>query len=248
MLKLLRYNLFNNNMKNKIAVLVCGQFREFNVAVKSWGLFFDLNCDFYFSTWNKSSQSKFKWPTYLNNVESEVTKEMITDKISNAIVSILNEDKYNHIHKITDKQILHWKNALKMCCDSVVEYDVIIVMRPDMFFDFFDLKRYVDNLKNQEIKTNNSPLNFFDDTFFMGKFDTIKTFIENVNELKLQSIHEDLFKHLIDLGINLDFLGEEVNLTEVRPSDGAYKDNVDFASILLSKNEFILKYDKKNYE
>ena len=40
----------------KIGIIVFGEFREFEIARKSWGVFELANCDFYFSTWSKSHQ------------------------------------------------------------------------------------------------------------------------------------------------------------------------------------------------
>ena len=230
----------------KIAVLVCGQLREFNIGVKSWGCLFDLNCDFYFSTWNKSSQSKFKWLDTFVNDETYVNKDMITDKIPNANVSVLDEDEYDYIHKVTDKQILHWKNALKMCVNSNIEYDVIIVTRPDGFLDLPNLVKHINDLKDNEIKTMiNTPPKWFYDIFFMGKSNTIKTFIENIKESEITYIHEDLYKHLISLGMNLDLLPSEMKSTEVRPTTNElYIKNIDYDTIMLGKNEFISKYGK----
>lgn len=233
----------------KIAVLVCGQLREFNIGVKSWSCLFDLNCDFYFSTWDKSSQSKIKWLDTFVNDETYVDKDMITDKIPNASVSVLNEDEYNHIHKVTDKLFLHWKNALKMCVNSNIEYDVIIVTRPDGFLHLPDLKNYINNLKENEIRNTSfgDLSNFFEDIFFMGKFNTIKTFIENIKESEITYIHEDLYKYLISLNFFLNSFPFDLKATEVRPViNELYIKNIDYDTVKLSNSEFILKYGEQN--
>ena len=81
--------------------------------------------------------------------------------------------------------------------------------------------------------------------FFIGKFNTIKTFIENLKESEITYIHEDLYKHLISLGMNLDLLPSEMKSTEVRPTtNDLYENNIDYDTIMLGKNEFITKYGK----
>jgi hypothetical protein len=234
----------------KSAVVVCGQLREFNIGVKSWDPLFDLNCDFYFSTWNKSSQSNFKWNDNFINDEKIINKQMIVDLIPKASVLILDEEDYTHINKdkITDKQILHWKNALKMCVDSGVDYEIIIVTRPDAFLDLPNFKKYVDDLKDKEIKTmNNTPSNWFYDIFFMGNFNTIKTFIEGIKESEITYVHEDLYKHLISLGLSLTFFDNEMKSVEIRPTEnGFFEKNIDYNTIVKSNNDFILKYGKPN--
>ena len=235
-------------MKNKIAVLVCGQLREFNIAFKSWGPLLDLNCDFYFSTWNKSSQSNFKWVNYLNT-ETEVTESMITDNIPNAHVSVLNEENYLDIKKgdVTSKQILHWKNSLKMCVDSGVKYETIIVTRPDMFFELLNLENFINDLEENRIGNGkNNPLNFFEDVFFMSKFKTIKRFIENIKEHEINLIHTDLYMHLIHLKMSLKSYYFGIESTEVRPmTNELYLNNITYQTIKLSNKEFILKHSKK---
>ena len=42
--------------KNKIAIFINGQFREFDTAVKSWGFLEEFDYDIYVSTWSKSKQ------------------------------------------------------------------------------------------------------------------------------------------------------------------------------------------------
>ena len=40
----------------KMAVLINGEFREFDIAIKSWKFMNEIDCDFYVSTWDKTIQ------------------------------------------------------------------------------------------------------------------------------------------------------------------------------------------------
>lgn len=42
----------------KLGVLVTGMFRELDTSIKSWKFKDEIECDFYFSTWNISKQKK----------------------------------------------------------------------------------------------------------------------------------------------------------------------------------------------
>ena len=174
---------------------------------------------------------------------------MITDNIPNAHVSVLNEENYIDIKKgdVTSKQILHWKNSLKMCVDSGVKYGTIIVTRPDMFFELLNLENFINNLEENRIGNNkNNPLNFFEDVFFMSKFKTIKRFIENIKEHEINLIHTDLYKHLIHLNMTLKSYYFGIESTEVRPmTNELYLNNITYQTIKLSNKEFILKHSKK---
>ena len=41
-----------------LAVLVTGMYREFQISIDSWDFINAFDCDFYFSTWDKSIQKK----------------------------------------------------------------------------------------------------------------------------------------------------------------------------------------------
>ena len=40
----------------KMAVLINGEFREFDIAIKSWKFINEIDCDIYVSTWDKTIQ------------------------------------------------------------------------------------------------------------------------------------------------------------------------------------------------
>ena len=134
-----------------------------------------------------------------------------------------------------------------MCLDSGIEYDVVIVTRPDVFFELFDLENFINDLKENRIGVNkNRPPNFFEDIFFMGKFKTIKRFIENIKEHEITDVHTDLYKHLIHLNMSFKSYYFGIESTEVRPiTNELYLNNISYETIKLNNEEFIIKYHKK---
>jgi hypothetical protein len=102
----------------KIAVIVYGMYREFDIAVKSWKFIGDSDFDFYFSTWSKSIQ---KCEPLGYDLNEDVTSEMISKHIPNAVIDIVNEDNvefdFNGLGLgliNSTKMIYHWKNGLKL--------------------------------------------------------------------------------------------------------------------------------------
>mgnify|MGYP000568699575 CR=1 FL=1 len=101
--------------KKKIAVLIGGEYRYLDVAIESWKGIINYGCDFYVSTWD-TTKPKDKYGILQNNIE--ITKNMITDLIPTAIVSLLDNTERELLHNIslhnTIKQLYHWKNLIKI--------------------------------------------------------------------------------------------------------------------------------------
>ena len=105
--------------KKKIAVLIGGEYRYLDVAIESWKGIINYGCDFYVSTWD-TTKPKDKYGILQNNIE--ITKNMITDLIPTAIVSLLDNTERELLHNIslhnTIKQLYHWKNLIKIIDDK----------------------------------------------------------------------------------------------------------------------------------
>ena len=84
----------------KMAVLINGEFREFDIAIKSWKFINEIDCDIYVSTWDKTIQINKK----LNiHIEEDITEDNIKKHFPNATVSILKQSDYATGAKITDE-------------------------------------------------------------------------------------------------------------------------------------------------
>jgi|LakMenE01Jun11ns_1017448.scaffolds.fasta_scaffold9957643_8 hypothetical protein len=185
----------------KLAVLVYGMYREFDIAVKSWDFLNNIDSDVYFSTWNKSTQKNIRLSI---NVDEEVTEERIKKHIPNVITSVQSEDNFKELTN-PQKLIYHWKNCLKMVKDSGKEYDLIMLTRPDNYKVISEpyerLFKY--NKPNtiygleKIIFNNNEP--FIQDIFFIGNFHVMSNLIETIPHT-ITAIHQDLSKHILKLG------------------------------------------------
>jgi len=106
----------------KIAILVYGMYREFDIAVTSWNFLSKFDCEVYFSTWSRSKQKNKKLDII---IDEEVTEKRILDHIKDANVLIL-DDVFSELTN-PEKMIFHWKSGLKMIKKSGFfgKYDLI---------------------------------------------------------------------------------------------------------------------------
>jgi hypothetical protein len=120
----------------KTAVLVSGMYREFDIAVKSWNFLKDIDCDIYFSTWEKSVQNS----EILNiHIEEHITEDMILKHIPNAKVKIYNVNDFDFSGDVgyhNDKHLFLLKSSLNMIKESGIDYDLLIMTRP-VFYSFY---------------------------------------------------------------------------------------------------------------
>jgi hypothetical protein len=111
----------------KVAVLVYGMYREFDIAVKSWKFLQEIDNDVYFSTWNTSMQKNKRLDIA---IDEEVSRDRITKHIPTAIVNVESDTlPLSNPQKL----IYHWKQCLRMMKESGKHYDIIMLTRPDSF-------------------------------------------------------------------------------------------------------------------
>ena len=206
----------------KIAVLVYGQYRDFDISITTWDFINHLDCDFYFSTWNKSNQTSEKL-----NISSSfnVNEDMIKKFIPNSKISILDEsiilDTGIALEENTRKIIYHWKNGLKMIRESNVDYDMIFLLRFDTIFT-------IDCEYNEVLKLNEEKTLYYDgrgdvesktvsDLFFISKFDVLSEFIDNLND-DSSNIHVELSNTISLLNLNLKSPIDKLNFQIIRPN------------------------------
>jgi hypothetical protein len=206
----------------KVAVLVYGQYRDFDISVTTWDFINHLDCDFYFSTWNKSSQTSEK----LNLTYSfDVNEDMIRKFISNSQISILDEsiilDTGIALEENTRKIIYHWKNGLKMIRESNVDYDMIFLLRFDTIFT-------ISCEYNEILKLNEDKTLYYDgrgdvenktvsDLFFISKFEVLSEFIDKLND-NAANIHTEISNTISILNLNLKSVIDKLDFQIIRPT------------------------------
>jgi hypothetical protein len=115
----------------KAAILIYGMYREFADVRDKWcdiEKFYD--CDYYMSTWDKSSQKYEDCDEYK---EFDVTSDMITDYLPNCVFEILNQKNIFPINPYSTQNYLfyHWKNLYRLMEESNKKYDMVFLIRTD---------------------------------------------------------------------------------------------------------------------
>lgn len=207
-------------MNKKIAVLVYGQYRMFDIAVKTWDFRFHLDCDFYFTTWKKTIYDSERYEHKKYHVD--VTEDMFQKHIPDSKVCILNEsdffDETTITYKTPVKMIFHMKNGLKMINDSGKKYDYLMTIRPDIYLDIrCDL--YTKNKKDRiyGLTTMFDVNGEYDanDMFFFGDFNVLSKVIRTMPNY-ITCPHKSIPTNIDNLGLFLEPL--DMNATTVRPS------------------------------
>jgi hypothetical protein len=109
----------------------------------------DPRVDVYFSTWDKTI---YKMPLIELHKAEDVTQERILNDLKRSAVieiephNLIDEKRYN------SKMIHRWKRGISLIKNSGIEYDYILILRPDLYFDeladqtFNDIEEYKDIL------------------------------------------------------------------------------------------------------
>jgi hypothetical protein len=197
----------------RLAVLVYGMYREFDIAVKSWNFLNHIDNDVYFSTWNRSAQRNKRLGI---TIDEEVTPSRILNHVPTATVNV--EPDVLPLSN-PQKMIYHWKQCLRMMKESGREYDLVMLTRPDSFKVINDYKTiYKYNVPNvlygleELLNTETGP--FIQDIFFIGNTETMSNLIDTISP-GIHSIHNGLAEHILTLGYSVEKV-EGINVATVR--------------------------------
>lgn len=211
----------------KTAVLVSGMYREFDIAVKSWKFLRDLDCDVYFSTWKKSIQSSKVLDIH---IEEDVTEEMILKHIPNAKIKIYDVNDYDFSGDVeyhNNKHLFLLKSSLGMIKESGIEYDMLIMTRPDNYSFYNYEPEYYKKFIREDALFGLTPIYitgkpsleqyFLMDYFFMGHFKTLYNVIDNLPSDMVGNIHTEFAKSVMKLDYYVVQL-PEFDLKLIRPN------------------------------
>lgn len=118
----------------KIAVLISGEYRTFGLCRSTMKFLDDPRVDIYFSTWDKTI---YNVPKINFHKEEIVTEEHIRKDLGKDVVidiephNLFQEVRYN------SKMIHRWKRGFELIKNSNIDYDFVLVMRPDLYFSEF---------------------------------------------------------------------------------------------------------------
>lgn len=116
----------------RIAVLISGEYRTFGLCRKTMSFLDHPDIDIYFSTWDKTIYDMPKIGLHINE---DVTIERIRKDLGkDATIEIephnlIIEERYNA------KMIHRWKRGIELIKNSNIEYDFVLIIRPDLIFE-----------------------------------------------------------------------------------------------------------------
>lgn len=159
----------------RIAVLIAGDYREFEHAYKSWRFLDYKNIDTYISTWT-ISEVRHK---FLNIHKKQiVTEDRIRKIISSSGITLM-EDSNWEILNHAKKMLGHWNCCITMMNNSGRTYDAVLLIRPDLFLKIHnDFITFIENMKNDVLyavssHVENEKLIGVQDQFFSGSQEII---------------------------------------------------------------------------
>jgi hypothetical protein len=247
-------------MNNKIAILVFGLYREFEYAVRFWDFKNNPDCDFYFSTWNKSYKDNI---LYDHKFEFDVTEDMIRKHIPDGIISINDEleyvsNKYINFNgdytygRPQEKMFFNWKNGLKLIKESGKKYNQLMLIRFDMIYEFrFPFEEiYNCNAKDKIYNhtggiTINDGKSYVNDVFFIGDFDVMSNIIETFHGTEIEGPHFDIANHILSLNLTVENI-KDIHAHLLRPNVRFYKEeDLTLENMIQSFNEWMRLTDLK---
>ena len=134
--------------KDRIAILLYGEYRTFDIVNTFWNFKENQNIDFYFSTWNFSYQGNDELKI---DYKEKITTNSFTKYFKQNIpfLNIMDLEtemgNYNCKHekyiKYNEKAVpIHLGYFLEMM--DTTSYDYIVLTRPDVFFDLNNLQKF----------------------------------------------------------------------------------------------------------
>lgn len=162
----------------KIAILISGEFRNFNITKKTIPILEDSRVSVFVSTWSNVNTTSFK-----NVIISE---EIIKSYFQKPPIQIIIDD----YEKLNNKQVFpipmidRWISGFKMIDDT---YDIVLIIRPDLFFDTDRPITFDDIVNcNDVIKFINLPDSFkqegrLPDLGFCAEYNVLKELLNNLD-------------------------------------------------------------------
>lgn len=223
--------------RKKIAVLVGGEFREFETAIKTWFWINEIDCDFFISTWSVSRETNLPMGI---DFEENVTREKILKHVPNAVINIEKYEPGETLHSTMNpnKFIYHMRKLFNMVEMSDCEYDLILLTRPDIAYkDTGGFTEYIKTIDDEYIRAL-GPICFspppgtiyVQDLLFIGKKDVMRnTFLSlPYVDTTVRDMHYYLAKHFVYNDVYIVDLGDRYLEYFIMRSINRNREHLDF--------------------
>lgn len=181
-------------VKMKTAILLFGDYRQFEKASISHEFFKYMDVDFFISTWDKTTSYD---EHYDSNIEKITDYRINKFLLKNAVFhSIVDENLYAN-KSSTEKMIFHWKVLAKALRESTVEYDCVCLLRIDFYIKSFNYDELV--LESQSNKLHvgyggyveeEDNLYNIADVSYSGKPEIVLDYIDRIPEAPIASHYD----------------------------------------------------------
>lgn len=178
----------------KTALLIAGELREFETAKSFWPFLNIPDIDIYISTWSTSVKHD---PVNNEKITEIIDRETLEKSLNfkKIIIEDVPTTEAWGIHLYCYKI----RGLIETILAENIDYDIVIVIRPDLIFTVFpscDLVEHIlNNVKHDNIIhtiTNNwkiADTKLTTDVLFIGTLNTFKKFLTFIPNRKLDSIH-----------------------------------------------------------
>ncbi len=181
----------------KVAILIFGEYRTFETAVKTWNCRFLDDVDYYMSTWDTSLGNSSTLPRHLDIPlwENTPDEDFIKSTLPNVTLEMTNADSlhYTENHD-TNKMVYHWKKLYDMVMASEKQYDCVFLVRPDTYFFIHD-NLFSKSKENTLYTISKVTKTTAHDIFFFGYGNIVLDFLKNVPN-KIDDVHIELANYL----------------------------------------------------
>ena len=160
----------------KIAILLSGEFRNFNVSKKTIPILEDSRVSVFVSTWNEVNTSFKK-----EIISEDIIKSYFQKLPANILID--SYEKGSSSPYFAAPMIDRWISGFKMIDDT---YDIVLIMRPDLFFNpnhpitFEDIISCTGLIKFFNLKQHT--INTLPDMGFCADYNLIKTVLSNLDQ------------------------------------------------------------------
>ena len=192
----------------KVALLIAGEWRSHEIAFKSWKPIMHLNPDVYISTWNISEE--YSLPLGID-IKREITETYISTLFHKSKISVNELVPYSSRFA---KMLHNWRICLQMMIQSEIQYDSVILIRPDLYINPVGGKFYQTVFRptaNTVYSITDDP-SYIQDQIFVSQQKEICKFVPNL-ETNLHGFeysingHVWLGNYLRDQGLKSDKIG-----------------------------------------
>ena len=216
----------------KIAILLYGEYREFESSINSFSLFDKYSPEYYVSTWSTSDDGFVKQNVSESKIKNFLPQANVT--ISENPKTPDNEQKLHY----------HWRTLIKQLEESNKKYDAIILSRIDLYIQNVKHEIFETIIKENLIfvpsgKKFNTELNshIIDDNFFIGTQTSICKFINELPHETMPS-HVGIAKSMINSKIQIEETDSFCSIFIIRSNMKDY----------LNKHDFFLNMYGKLYD